>query len=41
MDSKDRKLWKEAMVEEMASLDKTKGWYLANLSTRRKPIGRK
>jgi len=41
MDSEDGKLWKEAMVDEMASLHKNKAWDLVELSTRRKPIGSK
>eukprot|EP00253_Pinus_taeda_P029410 PITA_29410 len=39
VDSKDGKLWKEAMVDEMASLHKNEAWDLVELSARRKPIG--
>ena len=41
VDSKDGKLWKEAMVDEMASLHKNEAWDLVEFSTRRKPIGNK
>eukprot|EP00253_Pinus_taeda_P034096 PITA_34096 len=41
IDSKDEKLWKEAMVDEMASLDKNEAWDLVALLAGRKPIGRK
>eukprot|EP00253_Pinus_taeda_P036073 PITA_36073 len=41
VDSKDRKLWKEAMVDEMAYLDKNEAWYLVELLAIRKSIGRK
>eukprot|EP00253_Pinus_taeda_P034125 PITA_34125 len=40
-DSEDIKLWKEAMVDEMASLHKNEAWDLVELTARRKPIGRK
>eukprot|EP00253_Pinus_taeda_P009729 PITA_09729 len=39
--SEDGKLWKEAMVDEMASLHKNDAWHLVELPARRKPIGRK
>ena len=35
------KLWKEAMVDEMASLHKNEAWDLVELPARRKPIGSK
>ena len=41
MDSEDENLWKRAMEEEMASLDKNEAWNLVVLSTRRNPIGSK
>eukprot|EP00253_Pinus_taeda_P026403 PITA_26403 len=41
VDSKDEKLWKEAMVDEMASLHKNETWDLVELPARRKPIGSK
>ena len=41
MDSEDGKLWKEAMVDEVASLHKNEAWDLVELSTGRKPIGNK
>eukprot|EP00253_Pinus_taeda_P020856 PITA_20856 len=41
IDSKDGKLWKEAMVNEMASLHKNEAWDLVEFLTRRKPIGNK
>ena len=41
MDSKDGKVWKEAMVDEMASLHKNEAWDLVELSAGRKPIGSK
>ena len=41
VDSEDGKLWKEAMVDEMESLHKNEAWDLVELSTGRKPIGRK
>ena len=41
VDSEDRKLWKEAMVDEMASLHKNDAWDLVELPAGRKPIGRK
>ena len=41
MDSANGKLWKEAMVDEMASLHKNEAWGLVELPARRKPIGRK
>lgn len=41
VDSEDGKLWKEAMVDEMASLHKNEAWDLVELPTGRKPIGSK
>ena len=41
MDSEDGKLWKEAMVDEMASLHKNEAWDLVELPAGRKPIGSK
>ena len=41
VDSEDGKLWKEAMVDAMASLHKNEAWDLVELSAGRKPIGRK
>ena len=39
VDSEDGKLWKDAMVDEMASLQKNEAWDLVELSAGRKPIG--
>ena len=41
MDSEDGNIWKRAMEEEMASLDKNEAWDLVEFPTRRKPIGSK
>eukprot|EP00253_Pinus_taeda_P003041 PITA_03041 len=41
VDSDDGKLWKEAMVDEMASLHKNEAWDLVELPAGRKPIGSK
>eukprot|EP00253_Pinus_taeda_P019948 PITA_19948 len=41
VDSEDGKLWKEATVDEMASLHKNEAWDLVELSAGRKPIGKK
>ena len=41
VDSKDGKLWKEVMVDEMASLHKNEAWDLVELLAGRKPIGSK
>eukprot|EP00253_Pinus_taeda_P013906 PITA_13906 len=41
VDSKDGKLWKEAMVDEMASLHKNEACDLVEFSDGRKPISRK
>jgi hypothetical protein len=41
VDTEDGNLWKRSMDEEMASLDKNEAWDLVELSTRRKPIGKK
>jgi len=41
VDSKDGKLWKEAMVDEMASLHKNEAWDLVEFPAGRKPIGSK
>eukprot|EP00253_Pinus_taeda_P005200 PITA_05200 len=38
VDSENGKLWKEAMVDEMASLHKNEAWDLVELPARRKPI---
>eukprot|EP00253_Pinus_taeda_P030340 PITA_30340 len=41
VDSEDGKLWKEAMVDEMASLHKNEAWDLVELPAGRKPHGSK
>ena len=41
VDSEDGKLWKEAMVDEMASFHKSEAWDLVELPTGIKPIGNK
>ena len=41
VDLEDGKLWKEAMVDEMAYLHKNEAWDLVELFVRRKPIGSK
>ena len=41
VDSEDGNLWKRAMEEEMASLDKNEAWDLVELPTGRNTIGRK
>eukprot|EP00253_Pinus_taeda_P004281 PITA_04281 len=41
VDSENGKLWKEAMVDEMAPLEKNEAWDLVELPAGRKPIGRK
>jgi len=41
VDSEDGKLQKDAMVDEMASLDKNEAWDLMELRVGRKPIGNK
>ena len=41
VDLEDGKLWKEAMIDEMASLHKNESWDLVELSVGRKPIGNK
>eukprot|EP00253_Pinus_taeda_P019015 PITA_19015 len=41
VDSEDGKLWKEAMVDEMASLHKNEAWDLVEFPAGRKPIGNK
>jgi hypothetical protein len=41
VDSKDGKLWKKSMVEEMKTLEKNESWDLVEFSTRRNPIRRK
>ena len=38
VDSEDGKLWKEAMVDEMASLHKNEAWDLVELPAGRRPI---
>eukprot|EP00253_Pinus_taeda_P028970 PITA_28970 len=39
VDSEDGKIWKEAMVDEMASLHKNEAWVLVELPAGRKSIG--
>ena len=41
VDSEDGNLWKRAMEEEMASLDKNEAWDLVELPTGRNPIANK
>ena len=41
LDSEDGKLWKEAMVDEMASLHKNEAWDMVELPAGMKPIGSK
>jgi hypothetical protein len=41
VDLEDGNLWKRAMEEEMASLDKNEAWDLVEFPTGRKPIGNK
>jgi hypothetical protein len=41
VDSEDGNLWKKAMDEEMATLDKNDAWDLVEFSTGRDPIGSK
>eukprot|EP00253_Pinus_taeda_P025325 PITA_25325 len=41
VDLEDGKLWKEALVDEMASLHKNEAWDLVELPAGRKPIGSK
>eukprot|EP00253_Pinus_taeda_P023308 PITA_23308 len=41
VDSEDGKLWKEVMVDEIASLHKNEAWDLMELWAGRKPIGNK
>jgi hypothetical protein len=41
VDSEDGNLWKRAIEEEMASLDKNEAWDLVELPTRRNLIGNK
>eukprot|EP00253_Pinus_taeda_P015913 PITA_15913 len=41
IDSEDGKLWKEDVVDEIASLHKNEAWDLVELLTGRKPIGSK
>jgi hypothetical protein len=41
MDSKDGKLWKKTMVEEMETLEKNEAWDLVEFPTRRNIIGNK
>eukprot|EP00253_Pinus_taeda_P014285 PITA_14285 len=41
VDSEDGKLWKEAIVDEIASLHKNEAWDLVELPAGRKPIGNK
>ena len=37
----DGRLWKEAIVDKMESLDKNEAWDLVEVLTGRKPIGKK
>jgi hypothetical protein len=41
VDSEDGNLWKRAMEEEMASLEKNEAWDLVEFPTERNPIGSK
>ena len=41
VDSEDGKIYKEAMVDEMASLHKNEAWDLVEFLAGRNPIGRK
>jgi hypothetical protein len=41
VDSKDGKLWKNDIIEEMVALDKNEAWDLVEFPTRRNPIGNK
>jgi hypothetical protein len=41
VNSKDSKLWKKAMVEEMDALDKNEAWDIVELPAGRKSVGRK
>ena len=41
LDSKEEILWKKAMDEEMAALEKNKTWYLVKFPTGRKHVGKK
>ena len=41
MDSEDGKLWKEAMVDEMSSLQKNEAWDLVEFPTGMKYMDRK
>jgi hypothetical protein len=41
VDSEDGNLWKKAMDEEMAALDKNESWDVVEFLTGRKPIGSK
>eukprot|EP00253_Pinus_taeda_P024953 PITA_24953 len=41
VDSENDKLWKEAMIDEIASLHKNEAWDLVELSAGRKPIDKK
>ena len=41
VNSKECKLWKNAMIEEMEALDKNEAWDLVELPDGRKPIGSK
>jgi hypothetical protein len=41
VDSKDGKLWKKSMVEEMEALEKNEAWDLVEFPTGRNLIGRK
>jgi hypothetical protein len=41
VDSEDGNIWKKAMDEEMASLDKNEAWDVVELTNGRNPIGNK
>jgi hypothetical protein len=41
VNSKDSKLWKKAMVEEMDALDKNEAWDIVEFPAGRKSVGRK
>jgi hypothetical protein len=41
MNSKDSKLWKKAMVEEMDAIDNNEAWDIVEFPYGRKSIGRK
>ena len=41
VDSKDGKLWKEAMIDEIVTLHKNEAWDMVELSAGRKPSSSK